>query len=189
MLQGFFQEHEQFMWLGSGLPKSKLHILKSLIISNLQNGVYKYQDRTIDIFIKMYLPWLPFVRLSTELLPKTGCFWLYIQLLKWAALEKGWKLVCQDVPLCFLLIGVRCPCEMRKMMYSHLGIIKGILVIPLYLKRNEQHEFSILWWEEQALPYEKEGGMKCIFLYLQRSWNFSWSGFGFHDFCPFFFQT
>ena len=74
-------------------------------------------------------------------------------------------------------------------MYSHLGIIKGILVIPLYLKRNEQHEFSILWWEEQALPYEKEGGMKCIFLYLQRSWNFSWSGFGFHDFCPFFFQT
>ena len=89
MLQGFFQEHEQFMWLGSGLPKSKLHILKSLIISNLQNGVYKYQDRAIDIFIKMYLPWLPFVRLSTELMPKTGCFWLYIQFLKCAALEKG----------------------------------------------------------------------------------------------------
>lgn len=90
MLRGFFQEHEQLIWLGSGLPKSRLHILKSLIISNLQNGVYRYQDRTIEtIFIKMYLPWLPFVRLSTELMPKTGCFWLYIQFLKWAALEKG----------------------------------------------------------------------------------------------------
>ena len=103
MLWWFFQEYEQFIWLGSGLPKSRLRILKNLIISNLQNGIYNTRTGLWILFLlKVYLPWLPFARLSTELMPKQAVSGS-IQFLKWAALEKGWKLVCQDCPFMFLL--------------------------------------------------------------------------------------
>ena len=102
MLWWFFQEYEQFIWLGSGLPKSRLRILKNLIISNLQNGIYNTRTGLWILFLlKVYLPWLPFARLSTELMPKQAVSGS-IQFLKWAALEKGWKVVCQDCPFMFL---------------------------------------------------------------------------------------